>query len=113
MQSWISSAFSDFNTNIESNSTSQSRSKRKAPVNTSINPIKHVPRTTTTTTTTNVASRNFLEKYAPKDRAELAVNKNKLDQLSTILDDITLSSKGRIVIIDGPSGSGKFVNILD
>lgn len=112
MQSWISSAFSDFNTKIESNSTSQTRTKRKAPVNTSINPIKHVPRTTTTTTS-NVASRNFLEKYAPKDRAELVVNKNKLDQLSTILDDITLSSKGRIVIIDGPSGSGKFVNILD
>lgn len=60
-------------------------------------------------------SRNQIEqcladKYSPTSRAELVVNKSKIEQLSSLIDEITNKSRGSILLIDGPTGCGKTVS---
>lgn len=52
------------------------------------------------------------EKYAPASRSELVVNKAKVDQLSSLVDDLVARKKGSILLIDGPTGCGKTVSYI-
>jgi DNA-binding NtrC family response regulator len=53
----------------------------------------------------------LIEKYRPKTRSELAVHKTKIEQLSNLIDQITMNKKnGSILIIEGPPGCGKNVS---
>lgn len=50
------------------------------------------------------------EKYQPVKRADLVVHKSKIEQLSSLIDQITSKNTGSILIVEGPPGSGKNVN---
>jgi hypothetical protein len=55
--------------------------------------------------TTSLFGRN-----EPQNRGDLVVNKSKVEQMSKILDDLLAKkNKGSIVVIEGPSGCGKYV----
>lgn len=119
MKSWVSSAFSDLASTNNSISKTKEPSKRperftKNAPNSSITPLKtiQINNTRQFNCTTNKPCKNepnLAEKYAPVSRIELVVHKAKVDQLSSIIDDITGRKKGSILLIDGPTGCGKTV----
>ena len=48
-------------------------------------------------------------KYEPKKRIDLVVHKSKIEQLNSLIDQITSKQNGSILIIEGPPGCGKNV----
>ena len=116
MKSWVSSAFSDAPTiqSLPKKSNVNTRSL-KAPNSNSDSTVK------STKSAIQIDSKNKLtelktflplvERYKPKSRLELIVNKAKIDQLSQVLDNVINKKKGSIVILEGPSGCGK--NVLN
>lgn len=93
MKSWMSSAFSSSNeeNKVPSKATRASAIKRSAVA-------KSPPRK---------PKLLIAEKYAPQTKADLVVNKAKVEQLSSLLDTVLGKPKGSIVIIEGPPGCGK------
>lgn len=57
----------------------------------------------------NNEQQSLADKYMPINRADLVVHKAKVDQLSSIIDDVMARKKGTILLIDGPTGCGKTV----
>ena len=113
MKSWVSSAFSDAPKDenpVKKHNASSAKSLKipKSSLDSALSSFK-------TTEKYSSAYKTFLplcEKYKPKNRAELIVNKAKIDQLSQILDNVINKKKGSTIIIEGPSGCGKNVNIF-
>ncbi len=130
---WVSSAFGDLATTPAPKSTQSSQ--RPATREVSKRALANPPNTQPVQSETNSENRQPLrpltskvqpktqqparnnansqmslaEKYAPKSRAELVVHKAKVDQLSSLLEDIISRKKGSILLIDGPTGCGKTV----
>ncbi len=99
MKSWMSSAFGTTEPDTKKFKTTRSSSKNVSK-KTTVMP-EHA---------TQSGYRNRLllaEKYAPKNRTELVVNKAKVEQLSGILDLVINKPKGSIIIMEGPPGCGK------
>lgn len=128
MKSWISSAFdveAGSTSRVSSSSRSSTQPKKQPPTQTQQTELRraynkeNIPSSSLIKQTVrdNGAKKNepevqtLCEKYEPRSRADLVVNKNKVDQLSQILDDLTNRKKGAIVLVEGPSGCGKTVNL--
>ena len=120
MKAWVSSAFdnpivsSSSNNNKNANtSTVKKPPKQKIlkshksdePINSSISSI--LAKQTSTTIDSDLL---LSEKYEPKIRAELMVNKSKVDELSNFLDAILRKLTPSIFILNGPPGN--FYNSL-
>ena len=114
MQSWVSSAFNDSSAGTIKATRSKTSSQKIA---------KTVPQKQTLSNLTNKLrepfnspvkekteiSTNLAIKYEPQNRLELSVHKNKVEQLSNLIDDCMTKSKGSLILIEGPSGCGKYV----
>jgi hypothetical protein len=132
MKSWISSAFEDSSASDASSKTARREVKKpagtseKSRINSSdaqieANPLpffnkeneRHRFASQANTKQLNNGKSNdgqsLCDKYEPKSRVDLVVNKAKVDQLSNILEDLIKKQKGSILVIEGPSGSGKNV----
>lgn len=114
MKSWVSSAFSDAPTvqslpkksNVNSRSLKVSNSNSDSTVTSTKRAIQIDSKNKFTDLKTFLP---LVERYKPKSRIELIVNKAKIDQLSQVLDNVINKKKGSIVILEGPSGCGKNV----
>ena len=133
MNSWISSAFSvdtSSSNSVKSNSINTkpkkaTRSENKTEEEKICEDVKHTKYLKNKENTFQQARKSstdvnalkninnefssLFHRYEPTTRTELVVNKAKIDQLSKLLDEILSKSKGSIVVIEGPSGSGKYV----
>lgn len=133
MKSWVSSAFG----NIQSTPSSSSVSTRPTSRNVSGRTVENAssqrvgkfPQTNdeninkATVKSKSVLTNNKLkpepklakneqslaDKYTPTNRSDLVVNKSKVDQLSSSIDEMTSRKRGSILLIDGPTGCGKTV----
>jgi hypothetical protein len=129
MKSWVSSAF-DNASSVPSSKAAKRETKKptalteKGRMNANDIDIEilHSPRLNKENTTQRFTSQSkkanntksstgqtLCDKYEPTNRSDLVVNKAKVDQLSNILDDLIKKPKGSILVIEGPSGSGKNV----
>ena len=118
MKSWVSSAFAENTTCTNSKSASV---KKELPATRSLKTTKSsfdssVPAFKNAEKPPHIASVisrkqfvSLVDKYKPKTRADLIVNKTKTEQLSQLLDGVINKCKGSVVIIEGPSGCGKLV----
>jgi len=117
MKSWVSSAFSDSPSEPTLPNKKPKQSVNTRSLKTSKSSLETFVAPTKTTDLFDTRNKNgdlktFLplaERYRPKSRAELIVNKAKIDQLSQLLDNVIIKKKGTIIILDGPSGCGKNV----
>lgn len=112
MKSWMSSAFGSDPTL----DTAKKPARTRAAVATSSKKaVNTMPTKFMLPDKKQVAGRFLLaEKYEPKMRSDLIVNKAKIEQLSTMLDWAIGQQTGSILIIEGPPGCGKqaTLNIL-
>ena len=139
MKSWVSSAFSDDKPPPSSSSSSSQATGIRAPLktttSTSLNSIEVIssskppmtkipstraklatvmkPETTAKRHQAPVSSVSLSDKYEPAQRADLVVNKSKIEQLSSALDSMMTKRVGSIMIIEGPPGCGKSVRLLE
>lgn len=136
MKSWISSAFSDEFKPSKTNGTKSTSTNNKLVKATSSsfskNEFEQVAelKNTISSSIQNINTKNkensistqgrsakiakiesisLSQRHEPESRADLVVNKAKIDQLDKIIDDILVKKKGSIVIVEGPSGCGKYV----
>jgi ABC-type uncharacterized transport system fused permease/ATPase subunit len=146
-KSWVSSAFSDDQSTSSSSNVAPraTRATKKASVTSTSKTNSASSQSSSSSSTISVAAKltpmisklikteqqvnnsskkissltkcPLIEKYRPKTRSELAVHKTKIEQLSNLIDQITLNKKnGSILIIEGPPGCGKNVsayNLID
>lgn len=98
MKSWVSSAFSE--------SASNTTQPKKIPKPSLSNKENPTPQIKKPVSPTNIS---LAVKHEPVSRSDLVVHKNKIDQLNNLLDDVLDKSKGSIILIEGPAGSGKYV----
>lgn len=133
MKSWIESAFSD-EPSAATSSTRTTRTRKAATTTTAAATTKKPSSSSTTIKTStklppllskiisNQENRSeqskkpqtkcpLTVKYEPKKRTDLVVHKSKVEQLSTLIDQVTSKQTGTILTIEGPPGSGKNVNI--
>lgn len=136
MKSWVSSAFGELGGSTSSSSQTPSSKSSSRTIRTPATASRNTQSTTRTTKTfeaENVlrsqqpaagkklgAQRSPLrdktnelglsDKYAPTSRSDLVVNKSKVDQLSSLIDDLVARKRGSILLIDGPTGCGKTVS---
>jgi DNA polymerase III delta prime subunit len=103
MKSWMSSAFGS--TEVEPKKLRAPRSAAKP--SSDPRPTVQLPPAKRAVTSSSINKLLLAEKYAPKHRAELVVNKAKVEQLSGILDSLLDKQAGSIIIMEGPAGCGK------
>lgn len=113
MKSWMSSAFGSDPTPDTAKKPTRTRaaaaaSSKKTVPNTMPTGLAKMPHKFMLPDKKQVAGRLLLaEKYEPKMRSDLIVNKAKIEQLSTMLDWATGQQTGSIIIMEGPPGCGK------
>jgi CRISPR/Cas system-associated endonuclease/helicase Cas3 len=120
MKSWFSSAFeSDLNEGKNSSQTT-TRNKRSStrassqskPSGASLDKCPSLisnARPYLNTDQKEELSFSLLEKYEPRKCSDLIVNKNKIAEVSKLLDKIIENKNASIVLFDGPNGCGKTV----
>lgn len=118
MNSWVSSAFTDSSIGTIKNTRSKNLSQKSASQKQSLSNLTNKELRNKITEPFNSPAKRKTEnsislstRYEPQTRSELSVHKNKVEQLSNILDDCLNKSKGSIILIDGPSGCGKYVTL--
>lgn len=131
MKSWVSSAFSadDFSSKKETKKKTVTK-KTDSTITNNLNDITNshasgtkpakVSATAATSSyarpaQTNTANKSNIclsEKYKPKTRSDLVVNKTKVEQLSQLIDSAMQKKKGSVLIVEGPSGCGKYVGFV-
>jgi hypothetical protein len=120
MKAWVSSAFDNplVSTSSSNNATTTSRKTSKQKIlksHKSDEPINSTICSTSsilTKKTSTIDSDSLLsEKYEPKTRAELMVNKSKVDELSNFLDASIRKITPSIFILNGPPGNYTFVDL--
>ncbi|RMZ94778.1 cell cycle checkpoint RAD17 isoform X2, partial [Brachionus plicatilis] len=122
MKSWVSSAFTDSSistakptrcrTSVQKPSSQKESSQKQTLSNLTNKKLREIiaePFNPVNQNTQN--STSLANKYEPENRSELSVHKNKIEQLSNLLDDCLIKNKGSIILIEGPSGCGKFVTL--
>jgi hypothetical protein len=126
MKSWVSSAFDEANS-TSSRTTRRDTAKKAAidlpppaPLLSKENSTKRYTASQPVSTMSRRPAQkddhtgmSLCDKYEPTNRADLVVNSKKVEQLSSMLDDLIKKQKGSILVIEGPSGSGKNVNYFN
>ena len=117
MKSWISSAFESTCASAATQSLSSSRQSafKKTTSSTDKSLLNMLGKENLTVQRASAKlfdGLSLCEKYEPKNLNDLVVNKSKVDQLSNVLDELIRRQKGSILLIEGPSGSGKYVNTI-
>lgn len=134
MKSWIESAFADEPavgplSKVRKTTTSRKKTTPQSVINSTVGTTKSAstklppllskiisnqPTSQEHHQQTNKKSTSRLpltEKYEPKKRNDLVVHKSKIDQMNTLIDQISSKQTGSILIIEGPPGCGKNVLI--
>jgi DNA-binding NtrC family response regulator len=119
MKSWVASAFSadDFSAKKEpKKKTSSTKTNNNLNDITNSNKLaKPSSYSVAATSSSNAFCKSNIslsEKYKPKTRNDLVVNKSKVEQLSQLIDTSMQKKKGSVLIVEGPSGCGKYVGFL-
>ena len=130
MKSWVSSAFSADDFSGKKETKKKPVAKKNDSATNNLNDITNshtsgtkpakVSATAATSSyarsaQTNTASKYNVclsEKYKPKTRSDLVVNKTKVEQLSQLIDTAMQKKKGSVLIVEGPSGCGKYVGFV-
>lgn len=114
MKSWVSSAFSDSSASTIKATRSKTSFQKigknlseKQTLSNLTNKVKETFNSPNKQKTVN--STSLAIKYEPQTRSELSVHKNKVEQLSNLLDNCLNKNKGSLILIEGPSGCGKYV----
>ncbi|CAF0863650.1 unnamed protein product [Brachionus calyciflorus] len=115
MKSWVSSAFSD---SAFANTTKPTRTTRASSQKQTLSNLTNKEPKAKISEPFNSPAKKQKEntlslslKYEPTTRADLSVHKNKIDQLSNLLDQIISKERGSILLIEGPSGCGKYITL--
>ena len=107
MNAWVSSAFEDvFVSSTKTTGKNSKSSKTKLKTHKSDEPINTKNYNSKTTNTNHDLL--LSEKYEPKTRLELMVNKSKVDELSNFLDNSFRKQIPSIFILNGPPGKRFF-----
>ena len=131
MKSWVSSAFSadDFSSKKETKNKTITKKNDSATNNLNDITNSHTSATKPAKASASAATSSYArpaqantanksnvclsEKYKPKTRSDLVVNKTKVEQLSQLIDTAMLKKKGSVLIVEGPSGCGKYVGFVN